>query len=189
MKNLLYVSNRKDWRKWLARNHLKEKEIWLVYYKKHTGKDRVPYDDAVEEALCFGWVDSIVNRMDEDRYAQKFTPRKDNSKWSELNKKRVAKLEQLGLMTAHGTRKVEIAKQNGKWDEVIERPVFDEIHPDFQIALDQNPDAKSNFANLAQTYKKHYIMWISTAKKIETRQKRITEAIALLSKNQKLGLK
>ena len=82
----LYITNRDDWRKWLEKNHDKEKEIWLIYYKKNTKKTRIPYDDAVEEALCFGWIDSTVKRLDEEKYAQKYTPRNTNRIWSELNK-------------------------------------------------------------------------------------------------------
>jgi len=189
MKNFLYVNNRKDWRQWLTKNHSTEKEIWLVYYKKHTGKKRIPYDDAVEEALCFGWVDSIINRLDDEKYAQKFTPRKDNSQWSESNKKRIAKLTKQGKMTEVGLTKVRVAKETGKWDEIIHPPDIFEIHPDLKKELDKNPDAKENFNRLAPTYKKHYIGWISSAKRDETRDKRIKEAIDLLSKNMKLGLK
>jgi uncharacterized protein YdeI (YjbR/CyaY-like superfamily) len=189
MKNFLYVNNRKDWRRWLENNHTIEKEIWLVYYKKHTGKDRVPYDDAVEEALCFGWIDSIVTRIDDEKYAQKFTPRKDSSQWSESNKKRIEKLTSLGIMSDEGLKKVKIAKKSGKWDEIIKIPHWDDIHLDFKKALEKNPKANKNFNQLAPSYKKHYIEWITLAKKEETRLNRIKEAIKLLNKNQKLGLK
>jgi uncharacterized protein YdeI (YjbR/CyaY-like superfamily) len=187
--NLLYVSNRKDWRRWLEKNHANEKEIWLVYYKKHTGKDRIPYEDAVEEALCFGWIDSIIRKLDDERYAQKFTPRKNSSQWSESNKKRIAKLVKLGMMTADGLNKVKIAKETGKWDEIINLPNSDKIHPEFEIALKNSPLAGKNFDNLAPSYKKHYNGWISAAKKDETRRSRIEEAIDLLIKNKKLGMK
>jgi uncharacterized protein YdeI (YjbR/CyaY-like superfamily) len=187
--NLLYVSNRKDWRRWLKDNHLTEKEIWLVYYKKHTGKDRVPYNDAVEEALCFGWIDSIIRRLDDERFAQKFTPRKDTSKWSESNKMRIAKLEIMDLMTSEGLKKVEIAKATGKWNENIEHPFIDKIHPQFETALKNNPLALTNFENLAPSYKRNYNGWIRAAKKEETRRKRIEEAVNLLKENRKLGMK
>ncbi len=98
----LYVTTRDEWRSWLEENHKSEKEIWLIYYKKHTGKPRIPYDDAVEEALCFGWIDSIIKRIDEEKYTQKFSPRKQNSAWSDLNKKRVKKLIEEGKMTKAG---------------------------------------------------------------------------------------
>lgn len=96
--NMLYVTNRKDWRTWLGKNHDIEKEVWLIYYKKHTETARIPYDDAVEEAICFGWIDSTVKKIDEDRYAQKFTPRKGRSKWSQKNIKRAEKMIQEGKM-------------------------------------------------------------------------------------------
>src|SRR5256885_14789235 len=102
----LYVTSRDDWRAWLEKNHETEKEVWLIYYKKHTNRPRIPYDDAVEEALCFGWIDSIVQKIDDERYAQKFTPRKSSSKWSESNKRRVRKLLQEGRMTQAGLAKI-----------------------------------------------------------------------------------
>jgi len=98
----LYITTRAKWRKWLEKNHNTEKEIWLIYYKKHTGKPRIPYDDAVEEALCFGWIDSIIKRIDEEKYTQNFSPRKQNSVWSDLNKKRVKKLIEEGKITKAG---------------------------------------------------------------------------------------
>src|SRR5207247_11176130 len=88
----LYVTNPDEWRSWLTKHYQSETEVWLIYYKKHSGRPRIPYDDAVEEALCFGWIDSIGKRMDDEKFAQKFTPRRDRTKWSELNKRRVRKL-------------------------------------------------------------------------------------------------
>lgn len=98
----LYVTDRDAWRAWLEKNYDTEKEIWLIYYKKHTGKPRIPYDDAVEEALCFGWIDSTVKRVDDEKFAQKFTPRKNKSNWSDLNKKRAKKMIREGRMTKAG---------------------------------------------------------------------------------------
>lgn len=189
MKKYLHISNRKDWRKWLEINHASETEIWLVYYKKHTGKDRIPYDDAVEEALCFGWIDSIIERIDDEKYAQKFTPRKDKSNWSESNKKRVKLLISQNKMTEAGLAKTMKAKETGKWDENIRFPEMHELHPGFRHELDKNPIAKKNFNHYAPSYKKQFIGWISAAKREETRNKRIKEAIGLLEKNKKLGLK
>src|SRR5918992_6386370 len=102
----LYVTNRDEWRAWLEKNHATEREVWLIYYKKHTGKPRIPYDDAVEEALCFGWIDSIVKTLDGDRYMQKFTPRTNVGKWSRLNLERVKKLLHEGRMTEAGRAKL-----------------------------------------------------------------------------------
>ena len=101
----LYVTDRADWRAWLERHHKSESEVWLIYYKKQTGLPRIPYDDAVEEALCFGWIDSIVKRIDDEKFAQRFTPRKAKSNWSELNRERVKKLIKEGRMTEAGRAK------------------------------------------------------------------------------------
>ncbi|UCC32844.1 MAG: hypothetical protein JSW53_03315, partial [Candidatus Bathyarchaeota archaeon] len=92
MTQKLYVTNRDEWRSWLEKNHEAEKEVWLIFYKKHVGKPSVPYEDAVEEALCFGWIDSIIKKIDEKKFVRKFTPRKSSSRWSELNRKRAQKM-------------------------------------------------------------------------------------------------
>jgi uncharacterized protein YdeI (YjbR/CyaY-like superfamily) len=102
----LYVTNRDEWRAWLEENHATEPEIWLVYYKKHTSQPTIPYEDAVEEALCFGWIDSTAKRIDDEKYAQRFTPRKDHKNWSEPNKQRVRKLIQAGRMTPAGLARI-----------------------------------------------------------------------------------
>ena len=117
----LYVMNREDWRAWLEQNHATEKEVWLLYYKKHTGKPTIPYDDAVEEALCFGWIDSLVKRIDDEKYTQKFTPRKNRSVWSESNKKRAKRTIKLGRMTGAGLHKIRAAKKSGEWYKPLYR--------------------------------------------------------------------
>jgi uncharacterized protein YdeI (YjbR/CyaY-like superfamily) len=106
----LHVTTREAWRKWLQKHHDRETEVWLIFYKQHTGKPRVAYEDAVEEALCFGWIDSIVRRVDDECYMQKFTPRKPNSKWSDSNRARVKKLLKAGLMTEAGKSVLEKPK-------------------------------------------------------------------------------
>lgn len=185
----IYVTNREDWRSWLEENHLKEKEVWLIYYKKHTGKPRIPYDDAVEEALCFGWIDSIVRRIDDERYMQKFSPRKDKSGWSESNKKRVKKLTDKGMMAQAGLDKIEAAKKNGSWDRGIESAMSYEMPSELKSALASNKAAKEFFDSLSSSCQKQYIGWIGSAKKEETRQRRAKEALSMLSKKKKLGLK
>jgi len=111
----LYVTNRDDWRAWLKENHSTQKEVWLIYYRKHSGKPSIPYDDSVEEALCFGWVDSIIKKIDSEKFARKFTPRKGKSRWSESNKKRVAKMIREGKMTEVGLARIREAKDCGEW--------------------------------------------------------------------------
>lgn len=185
----LYVTNRDDWRAWLRKNHDTKKEVWLIYYKKHTGKPRIPYDDAVEEALCFGWTDNIVKKIDDEKFAQKFTPRKGKSKWSELDKKRARKMIKEGKMTKAGLAKIREAKNSGEW--FITAPVRKElvIPPDIEKALATNEKALDNLNNLANSYKRNFIGWITNAKREETRKRRLTEAIRLLEQNKKLGMK
>lgn len=185
----LYISNRKEWRKWLKENHSIVKEVWLIYYKKHTGKPRIPYDDAVEEALCFGWIDSTIKRIDDEKYCQKFTPRNDKSNWSELNKKRVSKLIKQKIMTKAGKNKINVAKKNGKWSMKIEAVKQFNMPSELSQLLSDNKKAKDFFNELSPSLKKQYIGWIASAKKNETRKKRAGEAIKLLKTKQKLGMK
>lgn len=184
-----FFAIRSEWRSWLEKNHASSDGIWFVYYKGHTGQPSVSYEDSVDEALCFGWIDSIIRKIDDDKYARKFTARKTDSKWSETNKKRVNKLIKSGQMTDAGMIKINAAKKNGKWIEVIKIPAFEDLHPEFKIALEKNNAAKNNFFKLAKSYRRQYIAWICTAKRPETRNKRILEAIELLGKNKKLGLR
>lgn len=185
----LYLKTSADWRKWLKANYNRSSGVWLIFYKKGSGQLTIEYDDSVCEALCFGWIDSIIKNLDSQRYARKFTPRKDDSKWSALNIRRIEKLIAAKRMAPAGLKKIESAKQNGKWHKP-DRPQID-IEPsgDFLAALDRNKKANENFSKLAPTYKKHYIGWINSAKLDETKKKRIKEAIGLLEKGQKLGLK
>jgi uncharacterized protein YdeI (YjbR/CyaY-like superfamily) len=186
----LYVSNRQLWRKWLKNNHNKEKEIWLVYYKKHTEKPSISYDDSVEEALSFGWIDSIIKRIDDKKYARKFTPRTNTTKWSEENKERVRKLIKQGRMSKIGLNKIDAKTLNKK-----ELSPMQQLKENFAVpkylkqALIKNKKARNNFNGLAPFYKRMYIGWIDSAKKEETRAKRIKEAMELLAQGKKLGLK
>jgi len=186
----LYITDRDDWRAWLEKNYDTKKEVWLIYYKKHTGKPKIPYDDAVEEALCFGWIDSNVKRLDDEKFAQKFTPRREKSKWSELNKKRVRKMIREGRMAKAGLAKFKEIKKNNK-KELKAKPAMKKliIPSDLKKALLGNKKAWENFNHLAPSYKKQYIGWITSAKKEETKKKHLKEAIELLSQNKKLGMK
>lgn len=184
------AKNRTEWRDWLSEHHDKDAEIWLVYYKKGIGIAGVDYESSVEEALCYGWVDSIIKKIDETKYARKFTPRKDDSKWSPSNKRRVKKLLKEGLMTKHGLQKIEAAKQSGQWATPDQRPELTfEMSAEFAEALKKNRQAQETFENLAPTYQKQYLGWIEVAKRPETKQKRIEEAIQLLLEGKKLGLR
>jgi uncharacterized protein YdeI (YjbR/CyaY-like superfamily) len=186
----IHVTTRSDWRRWLAKNHDQIKDgIWLVFHKKKAGQPSLEYEESVEEALCFGWIDSIIKKIDDEKYCRKFTPRKDDSQWSNTNKKRVGKLIKEGKMTGFGLAKVEAAKRSGHW-EMDPRPAINmEVPSELSEALARNKRAKEFFEKLAPTYQKQFIGWIVTAKRPETTAKRIKESLALLAKGEKLGLK
>ena len=187
--NELYVTNRVDWHTWLRKNHGSKKEVWLIYYKKHTGKPSIPYDDSIEEAICFGWIDNIIKRIDDEKFVRKLTPRKAKSKWSEVNKKRARKMMKKGKMTEAGLAKIREAKKSGEWFKVAPPRKELVIPPYMKEALAKNKRALDNFSNLAKSYKRQYVGWISSAKREETRRRRLAEAIRLLEKNEGLGMK
>ena len=185
----VFIKNRKEWREWLSENHDKGTDVWLVFYKKGINRPTLKYEDSVEEALCFGWIDSIIKKIDEEKYARKFTPRNPDSRWSELNKKRAEKMIQEGQMTPFGLDKIKAARKNGLWDKT-ERPQLSfEMPSEFAEALSNNPKAKENFEKLSPSYQKQYLGWIEVAKRPETKKKRIRESISLLNEGEKLGLK
>jgi uncharacterized protein YdeI (YjbR/CyaY-like superfamily) len=173
------------WRQWLADHHDSEPEVWVIFHKKHTGTPSVAYLDAVDEALCFGWIDSLVRRLDEDRYSRKFTPRKPRSRWSAINIKRYAALEKAGRLEAPGKAR---SPAHGRTYDSIQR-VPKKIPASISKALKASPKAWSFFKTLTPREQRMYLGWIWVAKKEETRQRRMTEAIRLLEKKQKLGLK
>ncbi len=184
----LYFKTPQEWRTWLKSNHDKETELWLIFYKNNI-RSTLDYKSAVEEALCFGWIDSIIKKIDEKRFVRKFTPRKNRSKWSPSNKKRVERLIKSGRMTNVGLLKIKAAQKNGFWDE-IDRPTINyDLPEDFKKALNDNRKAKEFFAQLAPTYQKQFIGWIRVAKRQETIENRISESIQLLEKGKKLGLR
>ncbi|MEW6412488.1 MAG: YdeI/OmpD-associated family protein [Candidatus Zixiibacteriota bacterium] len=185
----LYLKTRGDWRKWLSKNRSRSEGVWLVFYKKGADRPSLEYDDAVEEALCFGWIDSVIKKIDDHKYVRKFTPRKPSSNWSDLNKKRVAKLVRTGLMTNAGLALVDEAKKSGQWDKPDPPSLPPDLPDEFKAALAKNKKAKTHFDNLAPSYKKQFIGWISFAKRPETRAKRVAESIALLERGEKLGMK
>lgn len=184
------VSTRGQWRKWLIENHDKEpRGIWLVFHKKGSGKPSLDYEEAVEEALCFGWIDSVVRRLDDETYCRKFTPRRDASQWSPTNRKRADKVIEEGRMTQFGRAKIDAAKRLGRW-ETEPRPAKNlEVPRDWSEALAPNGKAAEFFAELTPTHQQRFIGWIVAAKRPETRAKRIEESLALLARGERLGLK
>jgi len=185
----LHFTNRDDWRAWLDENHASQKEIWLIFFKKHTGKPTMLYDDAVEEALCFGWIDGIMKRIDEEKHAIRFSPRHNKSVWSKANKKRIEKMIKQGRMTEAGLAKVRAAKESGEWENARIREDLIELPHDFAQELAKNERAQENFNNFAPSYKKQYIYWIMDAKREETRQRRIQETVQRVEENKKPGMK
>jgi len=169
--------NREEWRDWLEKNHLKEKEIWLIHYKKKSNKQSVNHFEAVEEALCFGWIDSKLKRVDEERYILRYTPRKGKSVWSKINKDAAEKMIKLGKMTDSRLEKIKLAKKQGLWDAAYTNLKKDRLPSDLKKALLENKIALKNFNNFANSYRNSYIGWVKNAKTDETRKRRIKEVV------------
>jgi uncharacterized protein YdeI (YjbR/CyaY-like superfamily) len=179
----LDLRTRKKWRQWLAKHHAASPGIWLVRHKQHSGVKTMPYEDVVREALCFGWIDSLVKRLDDERFAIKVTPRKPASKWSDINRTRWSELKAAGLLAAPG---LAAAPTDNKY---APRPAIPQLPAYIDKAFKTNEKAWQHFQALAPTYRRHFVVWIHIAKRPETRQKRIRESIELLADGKKLGLK
>lgn len=180
--------NRAAWRAWLERKHDKQKELWLAYYKKNSGKISVTYEEALEEALCFGWIDSTVNKLDAERYMQKWTPRNPKSIWSAANKARVKKLIAKGRMAPPGLAAVRIAKRNGSWHALDRVDAKPEIPPDLAAAVEADPQARANFEQVSASQKKMFTWWIIGAKRPETRTRRIIRCLEMIRNGEKFGI-
>jgi uncharacterized protein YdeI (YjbR/CyaY-like superfamily) len=177
----LEVCDRRHWRTWLEKHHASSPGVWLVFLK--TGTKSLDYEDAVREALCFGWIDSIIRRIDDRQYVRKFTPRRPSSKWSDINRKRWAELEREGLLAAAGMR----APPTGR--SYAPRPAIPDLPEYIAEAFQAHPKAWTFFQSLPRTERRWFVAWIHTAKREETRARRIAESIALLEAGKKLGLK
>lgn len=177
-----YPKNRKAWRNWLQKNHESGQHVWLILYKKDSGKPSLKYEEVVEEALCFGWIDSKPNKRDEESYFLFIAPRKPKSVWSTLNKKRVEKLLKENLVVAAGIRKIETAKKNGSWftldnSEALKMPAT------LKKAFAKNKKALGNFEKFPPGVKKQICQWVEGAKTQPTQQKRVAETVMLAKKN------
>lgn len=178
----LYVTDRKQWRSWLAKNHDKEKEIWLIYFRKSSGKKRIPYNDAVEEALCHGWIDSIQKNLDNKRFVQRFSPRKPNSVLSELNKERIRRLIKENKMTTHGLAAV------GHVFDPSENPKL-AIKQDILKSLKEDKVIWKNFQQFPDSYKRIRIEWMESARsRPEIFNKRLKYFLKMTSGNKKYGM-
>ena len=173
-----------EWKKWLGAHHESESEVWLLFHKRHTGRAAITYEDAVNEALCFGWVDSLIKRLDDDRYARKFTPRKPDSSWSAANRARYAQLKASGRLMPAGLKR---APTDRHYDPPRLLPA--KVPRYIREALEKHPAARRHFDQLAPSHRRRYIGWIDFAKQEETKMRRLQEVIRTLAAGKKLGLK
>ena len=180
----VYAADRAAWRAWLRENHTTSSGIWLVYYKVDSGQPSVTWDEAVEEALCYGWIDSKANRVDELRYKQVFTPRKAGSVWSKVNKERLVHLLAAGKMTPAGQVKIDRAKADGSWSFLDSIDNL-EVPDDLLDALREREGAWANFQAFPDGSKKQILLWIKTAKREETRVKRIVQTAELAARGER----
>ena len=180
----VYLPTRAAWRRWLSKNHDRARGVWLVHDRKAASTQRLAYADAVEEALCFGWIDSTVRRIDADRYKQLYTPRKPKSVWSRTNRNRVERLIAEGAMTPAGQARVDEAKRNGTWTalEGVEALV---VPSDLETALAANPPAQRYFHAFPPSARKAYLYWLNAAKRPDTRARRLQEIVRLAAANRK----
>ena len=183
----LVVRTLDRWREWLEKHHASEPEVWLVFHKQHTGVPSIEYKDALDEALCFGWVDSLVKRLDERRFARKFTPRRADSRWSDVNRKRYAELEASGRLKAPGIARPPSDRTYAPRPPRLELPA--KLPSYIQVALQDHPRARRYYEALAPSHRRRYVAWIESAKREETKHRRLKEAIRLLTTGQPLGLK
>lgn len=181
----LYIVKRSDWRKWLREHYKTKKEIWLVYYKAGSGKPRIEYNDAVEEALCFGWIDGLIKRIDESRYVKFFSPRRAGSRWSEKNKLTAEKLIQSNRMTPPGRQAIERAKRNGTWNRE-NRPTFKpEDVERFAKMIAPYPMAAVNYEKMPPSFKKLFAGYYFSAKQNATQVRRLQKLVVLLEQNKR----
>lgn len=181
---IFYPTSPADWRKWLEKNHLSKQAVWLVFYKKSSDKKSISWSEAVDVALCFGWIDSKKVKIDEEKSHQYFSRRKPKSTWSKINKEKVRQLIESGQMTEAGYKSIEIAKKNGSWN-ILDEVDDLKIPKDLDLEFTAKPDAKDFFLSLSISNKKSILMWLVLAKRPETRQKRIAEIIELALQKQK----
>jgi uncharacterized protein YdeI (YjbR/CyaY-like superfamily) len=176
----VHAKDRREWRAWLQKNHGKLSEIWLIYYKKDSGRPRVPYEDAVEEALCFGWIDGKIKKLDEDRFAQRFTPRTLRSPWNQANIQRAERLIAEGKMTAAGLAAF-------KSDKRRETPVLPtEMPKELEAKFRKQTAAWKNYQNFPPYYRRMTAGWVASAKKEETRLGRLEKLIEFSARNERI---
>jgi uncharacterized protein YdeI (YjbR/CyaY-like superfamily) len=184
--NPLQVADREAWRAWLHEHHVIEKEAWLIILKKHAAGPGVGYEEALDEALCFGWIDGLMRSVDDETFILRFTPRKARSIWSEGNKRRVGQLIEQGRMTEAGMAAIRQAKENGEWEKAAEREDTSTLPPDLEEALQRDGQIWLKWESLAPSLKKQYIYWVASAKTDETCRRRIRETVAMAEESGRL---
>jgi len=175
--------NREAWREWLAAHHDKKKELWLVFFRKASKIKGITYDEALDEALCFGWIDSFMRKIDEERRVIRFSPRKEKSFWSARNKANAERLIAAGRMTEFGQAKIDAAKRSGSWTALDKIDVRLEVPAGLLEALDAVKGLREKFESLSRTRKKQYAYYIDSAKRPETRKKRIADAVSRIKED------
>ena len=186
----LRVGSIEAWIDWLKKHHQDRKVVWLVYKKKSKGAVPFDYQASLDAALCYGWIDSLLKKIDETEYMRKFTPRKATSTWSETNKKKVEQLIKDGRMQEPGMLTILVARENGTWDRGIKPPEVDDSLPGaLLLGFQSNPRAREHYFALKEKSRKQYNIWINMAKRAETIRKRVEEALELLEQGKELGLK
>ncbi|HEU5005278.1 MAG TPA: YdeI/OmpD-associated family protein [Candidatus Saccharimonadales bacterium] len=183
---VLHFASQQDWRAWLEHNHGQPQGVWLKHAKKSSGKESVSYQEALTEALCYGWIDSQKQAYDKDFFLQKFSPRRPKSIWSKVNVAKAKELISSGRMQSAGLAVVDVAKHDGRWDGAYNSPSASLVPEDFQAALDKNPKAKQFFETLNKTNVYAFCWRVQTAKKPETRMARIEKFIDMLNRGEKL---
>jgi uncharacterized protein YdeI (YjbR/CyaY-like superfamily) len=177
-----------EWRRWLARNHAKSDGEWVYMYKKGASRKGLRYVDALDEALCYGWIDGQIRAVDADRFRQRWTPRRKSSTWSDVNKRKVKRLVADGRMAAPGLAAVNLAKRDGRWQAGSGDPLPDRVPPELKQALAADPLAERNFAAYAPSYRRLYAAWVADAKTDKTRQRRIAAVVRRARENRKPGI-
>jgi uncharacterized protein YdeI (YjbR/CyaY-like superfamily) len=181
---VMSFKNQKEWRVWLSKNYSKQDGVWIRFFKKASGVETVVYKEALDEALCFGWIDSLLNSYDDVSYMQKFTPRRKKSLWSKVNQEKVKKLIEQKKMTKHGLKEVELAKQDGRWDRAYDSPSTMEVPDALQKYFLKNKKEKDFFDSLSRSNKYAFIWRLQTAKTKETQEKRLKMIIQMLKNKQ-----
>ncbi len=183
----LFFKSRAEWQSWLERNHATSTELWLGFYKKHAGKGWLQLDDAVEEAICFGWIDGKLRRIDDEKHVVRFSPRRRGSVWSKINRERAERMMEEGKMTSVGLGKVEEAKQSGRWEAAYSSKERPKLPKDLREALTRNSQAWKNFNQFSNSQQFMYVYWVIEAKTESTRKKRIEEVVERSGRNEKPG--